>query len=200
MRELESIRTFPNGNYKLVEDKIIPNKEKKKFMIKLNVYTLLFTVLGMVFIILVFPKPLDVNLVLSAILVFGFLPFIVIHELLHGLTFKLFNNMSWKELKYGIVIKSGVAYCISTVPVKIRAARLSLMMPIYAFCLPIMILGVVLNQFELVFFGFLYASGSTGDFYYMWKLRNTKKEYYMFEEMPTKTGYEIGYLLYEKVD
>lgn len=200
MREIGSIREFSNGRYELIEDHIIPEKDKRSFMIKLNVYTILATVIGAAIIVLLYSKDINVNLTVLAILCFGFLPFIVIHELLHGFAFMLFNGEKWDKLKFGLVLKSGVAYCISTVPVKIRASRLSLMMPVYAFCLPMMIIGIVIGNFPLVLFGWLYMTGSSGDVYYMWKLRKTSTEYYMFEEMPTASGYEIGYCLYKKID
>ena len=147
-----------------------------------------------------YPGTHEIDIILLFILIFGFFPYIVIHELLHGLAFVIFNKTSWKDLKFGIVIKSGMAYCISTVPVKVNPARLSLMMPIYLFCIPMMIFGIILNEVHIVLFSFLYFTGSTGDLYYMWKLRKTSKEFYMFEEMPTKSGYEVGYLLYKKID
>ena len=200
MRELGNVRAFSNGNYEVIENNIIPKKGKKKFMIKLNVYTLLLFAVGTALIVILFPRPIEANMVLLAILCFGFLPFIVIHELLHGFAFILFNKGTWNDLKFGLVLKSGVAYCISLIPVKVHAARLSLMMPLYAFCFPMIIIGIVTSNFALTLFGFLYATGSTGDIYYMWKLRKSPKESYMFEEMPTKSGYEIGYLLYKKLD
>ena len=71
-------------------------------------------------------------------------------------------------------------------------------MPIYVVCIPLFVYGVVASNVAIAILAVLYASGSVGDFYYMWKLRNTDKNLYMHEVMPTATGYEIGYLLFEK--
>ncbi len=48
-------------------------------------------------------------------------------------------------------------------------------------------------------YGIFLFAGSVGDLYYMWKLRYTSDDYYMYEELPTKSGYEIGYFLFKKL-
>ena len=42
MKEIGSVHEFSNGNFELIENVIVPEKEKKSFLIKLNLYTLLF--------------------------------------------------------------------------------------------------------------------------------------------------------------
>ena len=196
-------RQFSNGEYRLIENNIIPKKDKSKFIVKLNVYAILLMVIGLVINHMVFMNR-EIELLikpLTGILVMlSFLVYIVVHEMLHGLAFSVFNGNSIKELKFGFVLKSGMAYCISTVPVKVRPARLSLMMPVYVVCIPMYITAVVLGSYWLGLITIFFLSGSIGDFYYIWKLRGTDKELYMFEEMPTSTGYEVGYLLYEKLN
>jgi len=134
------------------------------------------------------------------VFLFSFFIFIVIHELLHGLAFMLFNKNKKNELKFGLVLKSGLAYCISTVPVRVGPSRLSLMMPVYVVCIPLYLFAMISGDIWLIVMAVFFLSGSTGDFYYMWKLRSTNKDLYIYEVMPTKTGYEIGYLLYKKID
>jgi len=129
----------------------------------------------------------------------SFIAFIIVHELLHGISFVLFGKVGFKNIQYGIVLKSGVAYCISLVPVRVWASRLSLMMPVYAVCLPMYIYSLLAQDFLFTIVALLFFTGSVGDIYYMWKLRKTNKDLYMFEEAPTSKGYKIGYLLFKKV-
>ena len=205
MREIGSIQEYSTGTFELIENEIIPEKEKKSFLIKLNVYTLLFMVLFLGVSIGAYLLIHDVYIfgfgIMGPILfLLGFIIFIVLHELFHGLAFIIFNKNKWEDLKFGIVLKSGLAYCISTVPVRVGPARLSLMMPVYAICLPLYIIAMISGDIWLIVMAVFFLSGSTGDFYYMWRLRNTSKNLYMYEEMPTTSGYEIGYLLYKKID
>ena len=195
---------FSNGEYKLVEDVIVKEKDKKSLIIKLNVYALIIVGIGVVLTLVLFSiigiTKFTFNPLGTGLFLVSFLVFIVVHELLHGLSFILFNRSKLSDVKFGIVLKSGMAYCISTVPVKVDAARLSLMMPVYVVCIPLYIVGVVIGNMYLCLLAILFFSGSAGDLYYMWKLRNTNKNHYMFEKMPTKSGYEVGYLLYEKLE
>ncbi len=205
MREIGIIEKFSNGTFELIENVLVKEKDKNKFLVKLNIYTLLFmfVLLGIsIGSYFLFHEVyiMGFGIIGPILFIFSFLLFIVVHELLHGLSFIVFNKNKAKELKYGIVIKSGLAYCISTVPVRVGPGRLSLMMPVYVICLPLYLFAMISGDIWLVIVSVMFLSGSTGDFYYMWKLRNTNKDLYMFEEMPTKSGYEIGYLLYKKID
>lgn len=111
----------------------------------------------------------------------------------------LFGKVPKKDIAFGVVLKSGVAYCISKIPVTVKASRLSLMMPVYIICIPLYIIAIIFNNVGLALYTVVLFSGSVGDIYYMWKLRKTDKNLYMFEKMPSKTGYEIGYLLFKKI-
>jgi len=193
---------FANGQFKLVENHILKAKEKQPFLIKLNIAAILFMIIGILLTIVVFWGNVTINIgpLGASLYLLSFLVFVVIHELLHGITFVLFSKNKWSTMKFGISVKSGVAYCISLVPVKLPRAKLSLMMPIYAVCLPIYIYAIITNDFALAILGVLLASGSVGDFYYMWKLHRISNKLYMYEELPTKTGYEIGFHIFEKIE
>lgn len=205
MNEIGSIQEFSTGNFELIGNEIISEKQKKSFLVKLNIYTLLFMFVFLGVSIVAYLLIHDIHIVGFSLMgpilfLLGFLIFIVVHELLHGLAFMVFNKNKMKQLKFGIVFKSGLAYCISTIPVKVGPSRLSLMMPVYVICLPLYVIAMITGDIWLIVMAVFFLSGSTGDFYYMWKLRNTSKDLYMYEEMPTESGYEIGYLLYKKID
>lgn len=197
-------RMFSNGIYEEVSSTFIPENKKNRFIVKLNIYAILIVVILFIPTLKLFGSfEMDINGLGSTIVffvfIFSFLVYVVVHELLHGISFVLFGKVKIKELKFGVIWKSGMAYCISTVPVKIGAARISLMMPVYAVCIPLYILGILMDSFGISLLAILFLSGSIADFYYMWASRKASKDYYMFEEMPTVKGYEIGYRLYKKV-
>ncbi len=197
-------REFNNGTYEEVSNHFIEAKKKDKFILKLNLYAILFIIVLAIPTLLLFGSFNIVidgfeSLVPAFLYMIAFLVFVVIHELLHGISFILFGKVKIKEVKFGLVLKSGMAYCISTVPVPIKAARISLMMPVYAVCIPLYIVGILLNSVGLALLAIFFLSGSIADFYYMWISRKVEKELYMFEEMPVESGYEIGYRIYRKV-
>ncbi len=210
MRDVGSISTFNDEKYELLEDHIVPEEKKKKFMVWLNIVTLLVTAV-LVAIHWAFTHPVIPGgesmfsgandlLMYWVIFMVVFLVYIIVHELLHGLVFVLSTKKGFRTLKFGFVAKSGMAYCCSKIPVKVKGGRLSLMMPVYAVCIPMYILSLVINSPWLGILAILLFSGSAGDIYYMWKLRKTNKELYMYEVLPSKSGYEVGYLLFKKLN
>lgn len=207
MREIGTVHEYETGRFEIVENNIIPEHKKTSFVIKLNIWAFVFMAIG-VFITLniIGNESGEVSLSiysLSAdilIICLIFMLFIVVHEWLHGVSFRIWNKNTKKQVKFGLVLKSGMAYCISTVPVKVNAGRISLMMPLYAICIPLYVYGLIQGDIFIGILAIFLASGSVGDIYYMWKLRKTNKDYYMHEEMPTSSGYEVGYILYKKID
>lgn len=197
-------KTFSNGEYKEVDNRIVPENKKNGFVLKLNIYALFMIVILSIGTVMIFGsfsfviEGID-SLLYFAGFIISFLLYIVIHELLHGVGFVLFGEATIKDLKFGVIFKNGMAYCISTVPVSVKTSRISLMMPVYVICIPMYIIGVITNSFYISLLAVFFLSGSVGDFYYMLLLRKTDKNLYMYEEAPTKTGYQIGYILYEKV-
>lgn len=197
-------RVFSNGVYEEIDNTIIPNNKKNVFLLKLNIYAIIIIVILMVPTLLIFDSySIEVSggktIFLLLVYILSFIVFIIVHELLHGISFVIFGKVKLKELRFGFIWKSGMAYCISTVPVKISAARISLMMPVYAVCIPMYIIGIIINDFGITILAIFFLSGSVADFYYIWISRKANKNFYMFEEMPTISGYEIGYRLYKKV-
>ena len=204
MAESDSVYEFDNVEYVLIEDNVVSKKDKKRTLMLINVFAMVIVVVltASTFVLLYNGQTVYtfgiLDLIVFTLLLMSFLPYIVIHEWLHGVAFRIFNKNDKSQINFGIVWKNLMAYCISTVPVEVRAARLSLMMPVYVVCIPLYILGVALDNVWIAFIAIFYLSGSAGDFYYLWKLRKTDKTLYMHEKNPTSDGYEIGYLLFDK--
>lgn len=191
---------FANETYTLLESHILPDDERMPFLYKMNGVAILFIVIAIAVSLPLFWGRIiqDYNWWLIALLFISFLPYVVIHEFLHAISFVLFSKQPWSTIEYGLILKNGVAYCLSSVPVTVRRARLSLMMPVYVVCIPVFVFGFYYDYYPLILFGIFLISGSVGDFYYLWKLKSYKGSLYMYEKPPTKQGYEIGFLLFEK--
>lgn len=191
---------FPTGQFTCVASTLLKPREKRPFLIKLNLYAIGFMVLAIAATILIFGGNASGTLTLLEFLTYVFVSivYIVIHEVLHGVSFVLFSKHKWSSIKFGLLLSQGLAYCISIVPVSIRRARSSLMMPLYVVCIPLYVIALVTTNLPMAIFAVILASGSIGDVYYLWKLRTATTNQYMIEELPTKSGYQIGYLLFEK--
>jgi hypothetical protein len=201
-RTIGSIETFDGVSYRVVDDRILPDAKRMPFLYKMNLWAIGFLLIGSGLTVALFStrsliiqaSPLEALWYVLAMIVF-----VPVHELLHGISFVLFSGRSWKTIRFGLILKNGLAYCISTVPVRIRRARLSLMMPLYVVAIPLYVVAYWTSDFGLALFTVFLSAGSVGDLYYLWTLRKVSPTYYMMEAMPSKEGYEIGYLLYEQV-
>ena len=203
--------TYRDIQYRVLENRITPDEKRKSTLVKLNVIS--FATLGAVFILCTIAIVLlngnaeggftidGLNFLLSFLLVaLVFVAFIVAHEYVHYLTYRFAGGTPKNSLKFGLSLKSGMAYCISLVPNTIKASRLSLMMPFYVLVIPTIIAAILFQSSLLTFMAALFASGSAGDFWYMWSLRKDAKDKYIIEAIPEGSEYEIGYLLLEKIE
>lgn len=199
-RTIGSTYLFQGESYRLVDDRTIKERDKHSFLIKMNLWAIAAIPIGIGLTAILFWGDASITFtlwnVLGALVAMG--GYVVVHELLHGLTFALGSKHGFRSIRFGLELKQGLAYCISLVPVPVRRARLSLMMPLYVVCLPLYVYAFITGSFGLAVVAVLMAVGSVGDIYYMWLLRGVKKGLYMMEDLPSKTGYEIGFYLYEK--
>jgi hypothetical protein len=191
--------TFQETDYKLIATDMVANKDKRSFLLKMSIAAILFTIIASVLTILLFPSGVEVTfrVIPVILLLIAYIAYIPVHELLHGMIFVIGSKHSWKELKFGLVLSNGLAYCIPLVPETIARVRWSLMMPLYVVCIPLYLYAIISQQFGLAVYAVFLAAGSVGDIVYLWKLRHYKRSQYMMEELPTKHGYEIGFHIYE---
>lgn len=210
--DLKSGDTINYGQhqYRVIENRVTQGKDKQRAFIAINViaifimivtYLLCFATLSVMGVAgQGFSFSFLEMLIYFVIFVVIFLIFIVAHEYVHYLAYIFFGGIPKNKLKFGVVLKSGMAYCISLEPNTVRASRLSLMMPLYVLVIPVFIAAILTQNSFLAFLTAMFASGSGGDIWYMWTLRKDNADKYMIETMPADDGYEIGYLLLEKDD
>lgn len=196
---------YDNKKYEIAEDHIVKKKDKRRFLVLINVisFVILFVVTAVgIALIGYFHGEIILNFNLFRLLFFiiSFIAFIFAHELIHGLAFRIAGKIPWKNITYGVVLKSGMAYCISEVPVKLRASRISLLAPLVIICIPVIVYSIAAGNLGFLIMGAFFASGSAGDLWYIWVLRRKHKELYMIEEKPENGEYKLGCYLVRPID
>lgn len=202
--------TYGQSNYKVIDNRITKDKNKTKILILINVISLLIA-FGVYILYILSSAMIGVKeqvvqfdfidmIIYLFVFVAAYVLFIIAHEYVHYLTYRYAGNIPKDKLKFGIVLKSGMAYCISLEPTTVKASRLSLMMPFYVLVIPLIIISVLTQNGFLAFLSALFAGGSAGDIWYMWTLKKDSREKYIIEAMPSGKGYEIGYLLLDKTE
>lgn len=146
------------------------NKEKK---LKFYTYTLnmpLLNILAIILFIIVggivlFIERHDNYSMTMSITTFIILMFIwlIIHELLHGLAFSLFKSVKKENITFGMFLEKGVFYCMCKQNIEKKVILTSLLFPITIIGFITLIIGIIINNYELVFLSILNIVSSIGD-------------------------------------
>ena len=112
---------------------------------------------------------------------------IVLHEIIHGLSWQFFANKRFNTIKYGIDSKTLSPYAHCQEPMKVKPYRLGVIMPgILLGFLPT-ILGTITGNSLIFVFGLFFILAAGGDLFILWLLRKVKAGS-LVEDHPTRAG------------
>lgn len=112
---------------------------------------------------------------------------IVVHELVHGITWALFAKSGWKSISFGVIWKMLTPYCHCSEPLRMRPYILGALMPLIVLGFIPMLIGYSIMNGFMVAFGVIYVSAAAGDILVAWKLRREKPNCTVLDH-PTEAG------------
>lgn len=121
---------------------------------------------------------------------------IVVHELIHGLTWSFFAEEGWKSIEFGVIWQYLTPYCTCSTPMKKRPMILAAIMPTIVLGFLPAVLGLILGQALPLLLGVVMIAGGGGDMMIILnilKYRTEAKEV-LFLDHP----YEVGTFVFEK--
>ena len=182
-------------NYKL--DKTIDMK-KMSTNIFLNVLNILFVIISLLILIplkfkeIKFDNLIELSIVMFIVLI-GFIIYIVLHELTHGLFYKIFTK---QKLTFGVSLT--YAYCgVPNIYVRKKEAIIACLSPLIIFSIIFLTLIFILppnyiNLSIIILFSF-YFGGCSGDIYLaLILLIKYDKDTYIKDTGPTQYIYKKG--------
>ena len=182
-------------NYKL--DKTIDMK-KMSTNIFLNVLNILFVIISILILIplkfkeIKFDNLIELSIVMFIALI-GFIIYIVLHELTHGLFYKIFTK---QKLTFGVSLT--YAYCgVPNIYVRKKEAIIACLSPLIIFSIIFLTLIFILppnyiNLSIIILFSFHFG-GCSGDIYLsLILLTKYKKDTYIKDTGPTQYIYKKG--------
>ena len=118
---------------------------------------------------------------------------IIIHELLHGLTWGYFASNGFKSIKYGIEWKFLTPYCHCKEPLKVKYYKIGVVMPLIVMGIIPSIIGLIFGYGEVLCFGIFFTWAAGGDIITVFMLRKLESDVYVSDH-PKKMGFikEIG--------
>jgi hypothetical protein len=173
-----------------------PKRDLSISMQKANLYSLAFAVPLVVLFSLLYIARWGIESVLEG---FSFSPIkllifagvlilgVIVHELIHGLTWAVFGQKSLRALKFGFLLRSLTPYAHIKEPLEVSAYRLGAIMPGWILgILPAMI-GIVTGNEWMMLFGLIFTAAASGDMLVLWLTRYIGAGT-LVEDHPTRAG------------
>lgn len=99
---------------------------------------------------------------------------IVVHELIHGITWSVFCEKKWRPIEFGIDWKTLTPYCFCGEGLAFKKYALGCAMPTIVVGILPYIVGLILGNYFLAMFGILHIVCGGGDAYILWLIRKAK--------------------------
>lgn len=112
---------------------------------------------------------------------------IVLHELIHGITWAKFAKNKIKSIKYGVMWQSLTPYCHCEEPLLVRHYIIGAFMPGLVLGLIPSLLAVITGSFLLILFGLFFTLAACGDFMMINILRRESMDS-LVQDHPKKIG------------
>lgn len=145
------------------------NKQKKYYIFemdiaKLNLICIILFIIVLLISSIIYPGDLgkafyEVNLFLIAFL---YIIWIILHELLHSLAYKLYGG-DFKKIVYGSYLEKGVLYCLCKQNISRKNILNALMFPLFYLGILTYIIACIFEFPTLLFLSILNIVGSAGD-------------------------------------
>jgi len=123
----------------------------------------------------------------SVLLISAILVGVVIHELIHGLSWVSFGRKPFSAIKFGFQWKTLTPYAHLTEPVEVNAYRLSAFMPGFILGIITYVLSLLVGNGDLFWFSLVHTSAAGGDWLILWLIRHVKAGIQV-EDHPTNAG------------
>ena len=119
-----------------------------------------------------------------------FFAMIVVHELIHGLSWSLFAENRWKDIEFGFMKQYLTPYCTCGVPLKKGAYIFGALMPLVLLGILPMIAGILADNLGLLLLGVILADAAAGDILIVWKILRYRSEAgtIVYIDHPTQAG------------
>ncbi len=112
---------------------------------------------------------------------------IVLHELIHGLTWSIFAKNGLKSMKYGVIWKWLTLYCHCKEPLLVKEYIIGALMPAAILGFIPSILAIFTGNIALILFGLFFTMAAGGDFMMINILRKESMNS-LVQDHPSKIG------------
>ena len=134
--------------------------------------------------------------VLRILLFFGIMIFgIVLHELIHGITWAKFAKNGLKSIKFGVLWKMLTPYCHCKEALSVRQYIIGAIAPAIIMGIIPSVIAILIGNFGLLIFGMFFTMAAGGDLLMINLIRKENSKD-LVQDHPS----EVGYYIYRKFE
>ncbi len=115
---------------------------------------------------------------------------IVVHELIHGITWACFAKSGWRSISFGVIWKMLTPYCHCNEPLHMRAYISGAMMPCIVLGIIPAIAGLCVGSLPLLVWGIFFIAAAAGDIWMTWLLTKEDPRSLVLDH-PSEAGFYI---------
>lgn len=115
---------------------------------------------------------------------------IVVHELLHGITWACYAKGGWKSISFGVMWKLLTPYCHCNEPMGVKAYLAGALMPLIVLGIIPAVVSLVIGSIPLLAWGILFIAAASGDIWMSWLLTKEDPESTILDH-PTEAGFYV---------
>ena len=115
---------------------------------------------------------------------------IVVHELLHGITWACYAKSGWKSISFGVMWKLLTPYCHCNEPMGVKAYLAGALMPLIVLGIIPAVVSLIIGSIPLLGWGILFIAAASGDIWMSWLLTKEDPESTILDH-PTEAGFYV---------
>ena len=119
---------------------------------------------------------------------------VIIHELIHGVTWARYTDNGFKSIKFGVLWKMLTPYCHCKEPLRVKHYVMGAIAPAIILGFIPSVVAIIIGNFGLLIFGLVFTVVAAGDFLIINLLRKENKDDFV-EDHPS----EAGCYIYRKI-
>lgn len=124
------------------------------------------------------------------IILIAYLALIVVHELIHGLTWSFFTKNGFKDIEFGIMRDTLTPYCTCAEPLRKSAYVIGALTPLIILGILPTLLSFAIGSFAMLFVGIIMIASAMGDVLIVLKVlrhKQTSDDVLLYDH-PTEAG------------
>ena len=115
---------------------------------------------------------------------------IVVHELIHGLTWACYAKSGWKSISFGVIWKLLTPYCHCDEPMRIHGYMMGAMMPCIVLGVIPAIVALFIGSLPMLAWGIFFIAAAAGDIWMTWLLTKENPKSMVLDH-PSEAGFYI---------